>query len=274
MRRFPNILALSLFLCAASANVVLGGIVLEDYRQRTVLGYTTSGLYDPHEPYSIGTDPWIAKLDPLRPTDIVRGGTANFLAVLTAAFPPASGWSFVAAANDLSDGSLKVHSYDVDGTPTRVGIEFPLIGFDVEYVPGVGDPTANVHWIQVVTNNHNVTNNPGHGNPENVVDNPFSPGGRAPYYDDGGAADSRNFLDAPARNDANMTHHWIADLYLVTGPAPTTPGQVTIYNGIRWGWENHPVPEPSTLVLFGLGALGLFGSGWLRRRNGATKPTA
>jgi non-heme chloroperoxidase len=41
---------------------------------------------------------------------------------------------------------------------------------------------------------------------------------------------------------------WTADLYLVTGPAANTAGQVTIYDGIQWGWVNDlpalPVPKP------------------------------
>ena len=50
---------------------------------------------------------------------------------------------------------------------------------------------------------------------------------------------------------------WTADLYLVTGPAANTAGQVTIYDGIQWGWVND-LPEPSTFVLISLGTFGLF----------------
>jgi hypothetical protein len=72
-----------------------------------------------------------------------------------------------------------------------------------------------------------------------MVDNGLSPGGRAPYYDDGAAANNRNLLDAPGRFDhTGDPHFWTADLYLVTGPAANTPGQVTIYGGIQWGWVN------------------------------------
>src|SRR5262249_8226040 len=103
--------------------LVARGPIQEDYRQRTLLGFTTSGVYHPRQDYSEFGIPHFAALAPLHPVDLVRGGTANFLAVLTAAFPPASGWTFVTAANDLSNGSLKIHSYDVLGVPGYVGID-------------------------------------------------------------------------------------------------------------------------------------------------------
>src|SRR4029077_9159865 len=108
-----------------------------------VLGYQTTGIYDSQETYMIGTTPWYANLAPPHPAELPRGGTPNFLAVLKAAFPDTTtAWRFVTADADLTKGSLQVHSYDVQGTPTRVGIDTPVpIGFDVQYVPAdTGDP--------------------------------------------------------------------------------------------------------------------------------------
>ena len=76
--------------------------------------------------------------------------------------------------------------------------------FDLEYKPTGTDPTANVHWIQIVANNHKL-HSP-HGTLENIVDNGRSPGGRSPYYDDGYTADGLNLYDFPYREDDDMNH--------------------------------------------------------------------
>ena len=267
MRRIAQLLTPTIFLmvCLFATTVQADPIVIEQPQVSTVGGHTSSGLYDAVDKYNIGTTPWRAFLDPEHAQELAHGGTDNFLTVLKATFAATTGWTFVAAANNLSAGSLKVHTYDVLGTPSSVGAEFV-----VEYAPGAGDPTTNIHWIQVVTTNHSARgDNPGHGNTFNGVDNGASPGGRAPYYDDGGAADTRNFYDFSMRPDADMTHSWVADLYLVVGPAAGTPGEVTIYNGIRWGWRNEPVPEPATLFLLGSGLTGV--AAMIRKRRGASR---
>jgi hypothetical protein len=215
-------------------------IISTDYKAATVRGNNTSGVYDPTDTYKVGAQDWVANLLPANAT-YQRAVSDNFFKVLSAAFPVSAGWSYASAVNELSAASLVVHTYDVTGQPDLVGA-----AFHVEYVPHGTDPTANMHWIQVVTDNHNLTTNKGHGNPENVVDNPFSAGGASPYYDDGGAADSRNFYDFSFRDDGNQSHIWQAELFLVSGPAIGTKGPITFYGGIIWGWENHPVPEPST----------------------------
>lgn len=226
-------------------------VLITDYKSATVFGHTTSGVYDPTDTYQIGAQDWVANLLPLQAA-YQRAVSSNFFSVLTAAFPTTAGWSYASSVNELSKGSLVVHTYDVIGSPNKVGAEF-----HVEYIPQGTDPIANMHWIQVVTDNHNVTNNPGHGNPENIVDNPFSPGGRSPYYDDGAAADGRNFYDFPFRTDGDQSHTWQAELFLVSGPPAGTKGLITFHGGVLWGWENHPVPEPAT-VGFVVGFLVLF----------------
>ena len=134
---------------------------------------------------------------------------------------------------------------NVQGNPPGVGAQFQLF-----YHPGMGAPTPAVnqlHWIQRVVNNHNITNNPGHGNDEDIID--VSPGQSNPFYDlipGITFTDEDELADGPARPDPWNEHIWSAELYLVEIPDPVNaPKSVTIYNGISWGWRNIVTP-PTT----------------------------
>ena len=191
----------------------------------------------------------------------------NDFEVLAAAFPASAGYSY--ASGVLAPNSLTVQSYEASGSATSVGAEF-YVTYTPNNTATITDPTTNLHWIQIVSDNYNITNNPGYGNLELTVDNPHSPGGRSPYYDDGGAATFGStaapspvgglgiaMYDFPTRNNPGQKDSWVADLFLVTGPAAGTPGLITIYNGVEWGWNNYPVPLPGALLLFGPGLAAL-----------------
>jgi hypothetical protein len=144
---------------------------------------------------------------------------------------------------------------------------FADVGFAVQ-VPANQAPGGSAHWVQVIADNYNITNNPGYGNAENIVD--VGNGNTTPYYDVGGAANgtpaingSLNFFDAPIRdNQANLNQSdwWLADLFLATGPANNAPGRVTLYSdGIQYGWANFHIsllnpfnPLPGIRRLFAL----------------------
>ena len=112
-------------------------------------------------------------------------------------------------------------------------------------MPQGSDPQTGgdieLHWIQRVFDNHNITNNPGHGNLENVIDatigKPFTDPGRLFYDFDVNFATPPLFVDFPGRVDPAQTHNWLAELYLASIDK-NQPQTVTIYNGVRWGWEN------------------------------------
>jgi hypothetical protein len=173
----------------------------------------------------------------------------NFFNVLTRQYPnlPATPWNFTGDARSLSANSLLVHTYNAIGTADAVGADI-----DVEYKPAAGtnDPTANIHWVQVVSTNNKITYGPApdfepQSNPgtlDNKVDVRRT-NTTNPYYDNGFAANSRNFIDTPRRPDVEFDNTWTAALFLVSGP--NTAGNVTIYNdsGILWGWQNIFVPD-------------------------------
>lgn len=233
---------------------VFAGVIKEDYRPATIFGITTTGVYDPSDAYNVAGVPWHVDLDPLRPTAVTLTETSADFILLQNVFPTATtGYQFVVSSATLPDNSLVVHTYDAQyGTVKEQGV----IGadFHVEYVPPSGIHT-NVHWIQIICDNHNITDNPGHGNLEYIVDSAAA----SPYYDYDAAADDTNFYDDPRRDDVDRKHWWYAELFLVTGPpaadiTPATPAVVTLYNtGIKWGWTN--VPEPATIVSLILSAI-------------------
>ena len=245
--RFGQVLRLSLLLilCLTVSQVRGGVISINLDNMHTAFNRTSTGVYDPVDIYSVPGGFGVAFLLPPVPLNVPRGGlTGGFLdyrGVLETEFPAASGWSFVTAGADLADGALEVTAYDVFGG-SFVGIDghagAPRTrGFAVR-VPEDKDPAGDEHWIQVVRSNHALPDpgNTNHGTEEHKVDTASVQG--SPYYDDLGAADSRNFFDIPRRIDEQASHLWLADLQLVTGPAANAPGEVTIYNGIRYGWAN------------------------------------
>jgi len=239
----------------------------------SVGGYMINPGYVASLPYMVGAQSWTVALKPAMPLNVGSANVQPFqpggiplsdYQVIVNAFPGATGWTFP-LSGALPNNSLVVRTYEAYDSGGSDGAQFV-----VQYT---GNPPANnLHWIQVVSDNYNITNPipglQGPGKNELVVDNPFSPGGRSPYYDDGGAASSGMtpiaLYDLPTRPD-NVATTWEADLFLVSGPAAGSPGPVTIYGGVEWGWNNYPapVPLPSALLLF---APALAGIGVLRRR--------
>lgn len=180
------------------------------------------------------------------------------------------GWTFGFSGTTLADSSLVVQTYDLQGpgppasnqdafTLAATGDPFlkangcnsgNCIGEEIQiaYNAAGDDPTSDLHWVQVVYTNA-YTGDPGY-----FVDNSncceF-------YYDDGGTANSTGFLDIQAVPDPGDPYFFDSELFLVSGPDVGSPGQVTIYGAIDWGWQNSQdppsTPEPATWVIAGAG---------------------
>ena len=230
--------------------------------------------WDPDESYTLadgrrGT----TTLNPTTVRSITRGGTAGFLAKLRRDF---STWTFNSAPNDLV-GSFNVRTYDAEGKispDAYVGANLLL-----EYVPGFGDPLpfvgGSLHWIQRVVNNHSTITKQ-HGDNADIID--VTLGVDTPFYDTLTPAEiiagrlpfDGVFSDFTTRPDPDQDHDWSAELYLVR---ETSPRQVTIYNGVQWGWKNRvesgteSVPEPLTM----LGAAAALGYGVILKRKSSKK---
>ncbi|HAX87721.1 MAG TPA: hypothetical protein DCY91_16010 [Cyanobacteria bacterium UBA11370] len=200
--------------------------------------------YIPTEEYILPPDrQGITFLSPPSVTKIERDSdlTKKLDNLLKAAFGATgtidTGWSFTFAPNDL-EGSFHITEYVAVGKPTQVGANFRI-----EYRPIGGDPkpaNKELHWIQRVVNNHNITDNPGHGNQEDVIDRKSNV--KSPFYDVSWAWPEGIFGDRPRRESEN-NHNWLGEVYLAELTAPKT---VTIYNGVQWGWKNRvscPMPK-------------------------------
>jgi hypothetical protein len=104
-------------------------------------------------------------------------------------------------------------------------------GFAVSYT---GAAINNAHWIQVLA-----TNSPANGQTSPYVDNNRS--NANPYYDVEFNANATVFLDAPFR-EPTVSQYWLGNLYYSSGGlaagTKANPTQVTIYNGLQWGWAD------------------------------------
>lgn len=205
-------------------------VVVPRFATATEFGFTLSGELDTQEPYSVGTLRCKTELYPnkLLPTEDASASAA-YIATLNTAFP---GWTFNNAATSLSKEAIEIKTYDAIGTATQVGV-----WIHARYVPHAGDPTENIHWVQILTTNHGLRGT-GHGPIATYVD--VNTGTTTPYYDEGYAGDARDIIDRPSRTDASMNHTWQATTFLVAGPdIGDGAGTVTLLGpGFTWGWEN------------------------------------
>lgn len=141
--------------------------------------------------------------------------------------------------------------------------------FAVGYVPGAGDPAAaDARWLQVIRTNSPLqwgidrgTSISGDDGYTWYIDNgwgaqPVPP--TDPFYgaDDnvnntGYAANGQGLIDSPSRG-AQAGIVWEAWAFISTRNAA---GDLTIYDGVHWGWETSAVPAPGSLALMGVGGL-------------------
>lgn len=157
------------------------------------------------------------------------------------------------------------------------GFNFPAVprphsggaAIAIGYVPGFGDPEAvDARWIQLIRTNSPSTFGTTYGvglvddvgytwyldngwpNQATPPSDPFY-GGDDNNNATGYAGNGRGILDASSRGLAGGVW-WEAWAFMSTRDAR---GNITIYDGVHWGFEMTAVPTPGALALFTLSGL-------------------
>lgn len=134
--------------------------------------------------------------------------------------------------------------------------------FGLRYVPGAGDPTSGLHWIQAIRTNWGI-NAANPGVYETYLDNAAN-AGTSPFYNFAGAGSPNGVRNNPngtlrdawvadrPRRELRNGVDWEAQMFLATwDPARET---INIYDGVWWGFELS-VPSPACVSLASLGVL-------------------
>jgi hypothetical protein len=213
-------------------------------------------------------------LVPPRVTDL-GAATAMGLMNLTAnnLTPQFPGYTY--AYGPTLNINFKVATYKAFNNGTSGGATFAA-----NFTPQAGQMLpANLHWVQLVTDNWNITGYNGAnlmapkgiGKAESTIDGSYPqpmampPWPGSPFYDVFGpgetpfATSPPAFTDTPSRGEptkANPVINWNAQLWLVS----LDDKKITFHNGVEWGWQSRfsMVPEPATwaMLVIGFGFVG------------------
>lgn len=211
-----------------------------------------STAFVPSQSYTLQNDKsGVVTRNPIGFTSIQPGGTEDFLAQLKSEYPPSRGWRFIPAAEELK-GSFKVSAYNVFFNGALGG------GFAFDYLPQGNDPVTmdgtRLHWIQRIVSNHK--RGSAHGTPENRIafqgQSKKSKQPETPFFDvvlqkNMSKSIPPHFEYTVGKIDPENEHRWFSEVHLVS-VSSKDPKTVTIYNGVRWGWENRivpPAPSPT-----------------------------
>jgi hypothetical protein len=195
------------------------------------------------------------------PVTYLAAATSSIKAALTAEFPV---WNFTYSSG-LS-GTLNINEYKATSAGAHNGGGL----LDATYTRAASDPLiADLFWIQMV-----VTNVPlGGGSVTGYID-PRPNDDSLPFYPDvdyNKTATTFSFFDTSRRSCGSHPGFitWRGELMLASWDG-SDPGNVTVYDGIRWGWDLKCVPEPTSVVLWVMGGVGIAIRRAGQRRNSAS----
>ncbi|MGB7711530.1 MAG: hypothetical protein WBL95_18670 [Microcoleus sp.] len=202
-------------------------------------------------------------------SQIKLGGTRGFLEDLN--LYRNEGWTFKQGRELKGSFNVKLQypcgTKNSCGQGTKLGIDTRGIGsaLSLIYRPGTSKRQPNpdpknrnnlLYWIQRVTTNYPDKNKGPICAKRSSIDNLSPQGNNAtyPYYSFGNPLSSNRLFehrhDRPdTGNNLNRNYYWTAELYLAQANL-LNQREVTIYNGVRWGWtyeyfpNQNPVPVP------------------------------
>jgi hypothetical protein len=231
----------------------------------------------------------------LEPADVVNLGaatnanTAGLQAAFNAQFP-----GFTYAFGGSLNITYNITTYQAFNTGKNGGANFVM---DITNPNNIVLPANLhwVQWVNDNYNftgldGANLAAPKGIGNHENTIDGAYPQPyygmpnqgktfAGSPFYDIFGPGETPfptsppHFTDSPKRGEPTLAQPvitWDAELFLVSVNSAATTGNannppvVTFYDGVEWGWETTirapggtPLPPTWTMMLAGLGALGL-----------------
>jgi hypothetical protein len=209
-------------------------------------------------------------------TEIASGGNSTAWTNYTNAF---NSWNADTTANRGGGGAWTLQTGNLSGEATfdvttyraYVGDCGAFCGgaeINVVYKDGGNVPLqGTADWSQSIATNQKLAGSLA-GNP--YLDNPSGLSGNnlfAPPLYPFQYTDS-SLYDKPGRD---ATANWLADAYIST--ADYTKHVLTVYDGIEWGFNVVPVPEPSTWAMLLIGMAGLGFAGYRRSRRGVAIAT-
>jgi hypothetical protein len=184
------------------------------------------------------------------PVTYLADASAAMQARLAAEFP---GFNFTFQTGGLA-GTLHINRYEA-------GTRGPHQGggiLEATYTRNAADPPlGQLQFVQMIN-----SNDPAGGTTSPYIDPRPNDDTQPFYYTSAEAADARTaaagtfrFIDFSSRPCRNHPDHitWRGELIL----ASANGRNVDVYDGIRWGWDFQCVPEPSSLVLVTIGAVGI-----------------
>jgi hypothetical protein len=231
------------------------------------VSYTEVLSPNPGNIYAGHPVPWMAGALSAQGFDAAHGWTINYVN-LAGTYTVGSYYAWVESCPAIVQGALNVPALNVPGSGGAA--------FGVSYAPGAGEAGITFHWLSVALDNEAPAGTVGvaSGSSTLYVDDGSNLAGgwrpgQMPWYDNIGTANSRDFVDTPANP---YDGRWQIEFHTAVAWSPAANTIDVGATFLDWGViepkDVRPsvAPEPSGVVLLGLGAACLLG---VRRRKAA-----